>query len=90
MPTRTKEQRAARAAAIAAAKQRIAFCNEALDILAAMIKRLEYALYRLRGVPAELGETYESVYNLIRRSGHAAMPYDGDWITGGTEPERTG
>ena len=90
MPTRTKEQRAARAEAIAAAKQRIAICNEALNILAAMIKRLEYALYRLRGVPAELGETYESVYNLIRRSGHAAMPYDGDWITGGTEPERTG
>jgi hypothetical protein len=44
MPTRMAEQRAARAEAIAAAKQRIASCNEALDILAAMIKRLEYAL----------------------------------------------
>jgi hypothetical protein len=88
MPTRTAEQRAARAAAIAAAKQRIAFCNEALNILAAMINRLDYALRRLRGVPAELGETYESVYTLIRSGGQ--MPYDGDFITGGTEQERTG
>ncbi len=31
-------------------------------------------------VPSDLGETYESVYNLIRRGG--VMPHQGCWITG--------
>ncbi len=80
MPVRTAEQRAARAAAIAAARERVAVCRRALNILAALVARLEYALRRLRAVPSDLGETYESVYTLIRRGG--ALPYDGDWITG--------
>jgi len=80
MPIWTAEQRAARAAAIAAARERVAVCRRALNILAALVARLEYALRRLRAVPSDLGETYESVYTLIRRGG--ALPYDGDWITG--------
>ena len=42
--------------------------------------RLRHALARIRAVPSDLGETYESVYNLIRRGG--VMPYEGRWIEG--------
>lgn len=80
IPARTREQRAARTEAIARAVQRIDTCNAALDVLAALVSRLQYALRRLRAVPSDLGETYESVYNLIRRGGR--MPYDGDFIAG--------
>jgi hypothetical protein len=37
--------------------------------------RLKHALRRLQVIPSELGETYESVYNLQRRGG--VMPYAG-------------
>jgi hypothetical protein len=90
MPARTAAERQARAEAIDAAKERLALCAAALEILRMLTAQLRRALARLRAVPSDLGETYESVYNLIRRSGHAAMPYDGEWITGGTEQERTG
>ena len=43
-------------------------------------QHLERARARIRAVPADLGETYESVYRLIRRGG--VMPYEGRWITG--------
>ena len=78
-----------RAAMIAAAEARIAECRirvgiceeigEALDSLTA---RLRHALARLRAVPSDLGETYESVYRLIRRGGH--LPHEGRFITGET------
>jgi hypothetical protein len=80
MSTASEKQARQRADAIAAARERLAVCREALSILAALVKRLEYALRRLRAVPSDLGEAYESVYTLIRRGG--VMPHDGDFLTG--------
>ncbi len=82
---------AARAAAITAAEARVRDCREraglceaALDVLGPLAARLRHALARIRAVPADLGETYESVYRLLRRGG--AMPFDGDWLTGQPRP----
>ena len=61
---------------------RITLCEEAVEVTAGLVKRLRWALARLRAVPADLGETYEAVYNLIRRGG--ALPHDGRWVTGAT------
>jgi hypothetical protein len=80
MPVLTAEQRRQRREALDKAQLRIDTCNEALDILADMISRLDYALRRLGAVPSDLGDTYESVYDLIRHGG--VMPYDGDFIAG--------
>jgi hypothetical protein len=89
MPAETDKQRAARDAAIAAAQTRIALCEEALGILGPLAARLRHALNRIRAVPSDVGETYESVYRLLRRGGE--MPFDGDWITGeGTERAAVG
>lgn len=66
--------------AIADANERISVCQSALEVLAELITRLRHALARIRAVPSDLGETYESVYNLIRRGG--TMPHQGRWITG--------
>lgn len=78
---------AARAAAIAAARAAIAeaaaragYAREAIDQLRGLAGQLQTALAWIREVPGDLGETYEGVYELLRR-GHA-MPKDGDWITG--------
>ena len=71
---------AAAEAAIADAQERASLCEAAIDILDPLITRLRHALARLRAVPSDLGETYESVYTLIRRGG--AMPYEGRWIEG--------
>jgi hypothetical protein len=77
----------ARAAAIAAAEARIQECQEragccesARAILGPLLARLRHALPRIRAVPPDLGETYESVYRLLRRGG--AMPHDGDFLAG--------
>jgi len=67
-------------AAIADAQERASLCEAAIDVLDPLITRLRHALARLRAVPSDLGETYESVYNLIRRGG--VMPYEGRWIEG--------
>jgi hypothetical protein len=80
MPAKTDKQRAARDKAIAAAQHRIALCEEALGILGPLVARLKHALARIRAVPSDVGETYESVYRLLRRGGE--MPFDGGWITG--------
>jgi hypothetical protein len=61
---------------------RIGICEDIDQALTVLRQRLERARARLRAVPADLGETYESVYNLIRRGGH--MPHEGRWITGET------
>jgi len=86
---------AARAAAIAAAEaavrecqERAALCEAALDVLGPLLARLRHALARIGAVPEDLGETYESVYRLLRRGG--AMPYDGDWLTGRPPRSATG
>ena len=69
-----------KAAAIADAEARVRLCEAAIEILTPLAARLRHALARVRAVPSDLGETYESVYNLIRRGG--AMPHEGRWITG--------
>jgi len=77
----------ARAAAISAAQDtiadaqaRITACEDALQTLGELSRQLRYALARIRAVPADLGETYEAVYTLLRRGG--VMPHHGRWITG--------
>ena len=67
-------------AAIADAETRVRSCEGATEILDLITPRLRYALQRIRALPGDLGETYESVYNLIRRGGR--MPYEGRWIEG--------
>jgi hypothetical protein len=64
-----------RAAAIAAAEARTRLCEAAIEILEPLGGQLRYALGRIRAVPSDLGETYESVYTLIRRGG--VMPHQG-------------
>jgi hypothetical protein len=78
---------AARAAAVAVARARIGACTEradlagdALGILGPLAARLRRALALVRAVPADLGETYQAVYELRHRGG--VMPADGDWLTG--------
>ena len=80
-----------RDAAITAAEElidecgiRIGMCEDIGYTLGALAGRLRHALARLRAVPSDLGETYESVYNLIRSGGH--MPHEGRWITGEEVP----
>ena len=80
---------ARRDAAIAAAEAlirecetRIRICEDIGQALNVLRQHLERARARIRAVPADLGETYESVYRLIRRGG--LMPYEGRWITGET------
>ena len=80
---------ARRAAAIAAAEALITECETRIEIcedieraLHVLRQHLERARARIRAVPADVGETYESVYNLIRRGGR--MPHQGRWITGET------
>jgi multidrug efflux pump subunit AcrA (membrane-fusion protein) len=77
----------AKAAAIAAAEAEVAECQEraalyeaAEEVLAPLAGRLRHALRRIGAVPEDLGETYESVYRLIRRGG--VMPADGDFLAG--------
>jgi hypothetical protein len=54
-----------------------------MEILDELIARLRHALDRIRAVPSDLGDTYESVYNLIRCGG--VMPHHGRWIEGAPE-----
>ena len=69
-----------KAAAIAEAEARVRSCEDAIEILEPLGGQLRHALARIRAVPSDFGETYESVYSLIRRGG--AMPHQGRWITG--------
>ena len=89
MPTREPCDgcHARRDAAIAAAEAlitdcetRIGICEDIGQALPVLRQHLERARARIRAVPADLGETYESVYRLIRRGGH--LPYEGRWIQG--------
>ena len=70
--------------AIAGAQKRISICERVIALRGMVTRRLRDALARLRAVPSDLGETYESVYNLIRRGGR--MPREGRWITGEEVP----
>ena len=78
---------ARRAAAIAAAealiakcRTRIGMCEDIGQALTVLRARLQRARARIRALPADLGETYEAVYRLIRRGGR--LPYEGRWIQG--------
>jgi hypothetical protein len=62
------------------AAERAALCEEALGVLGELDTRLRHAIARLQAVPVVLGETYESVYALIRSGGR--MPLEGRWVTG--------
>lgn len=66
--------------AVAEAERAIGTCEAALAVLDQLTRQLRRALARLRAVPGDLGETYESVYNLLRRGG--VLPHHGRWITG--------
>jgi hypothetical protein len=69
-----------KAAAISDAEARVRLCQDAIEVLEPLGGQLQHALRRIRAVPSDLGETYESVYNLIRRGGR--MPHEGRWIQG--------
>ncbi len=59
---------------------RTGICQDITRAAGALVRQLRHAQARLRAVPHDLGETYESVYNLIRRGG--VLPHDGRWLTG--------
>jgi hypothetical protein len=80
MPSRTPDEAAARQAAITAATERVGNCEYVLDVLDVLTARLCRALARIRAVPEDVGEVYESVYRLLRRGG--LMPHEGGWLTG--------
>lgn len=67
-------------AAIAEAADRAGYASDAITELAMLAERLRAARAWIRQTPGNLGETYEAVYELLRR-GHT-MPRDGDFITG--------
>jgi hypothetical protein len=69
-----------KSAAISEAETRVRLCEDTIEILEPLAARLRHALARIGAVPSDLGETYESVYTLIRRGGR--MPRLGRWITG--------
>ena len=77
---------ARRAAAIAAAgpgsptARPGSACADIGQALPVLRQHLERARAGIRAVPADLGETYEAVYRLIRRGGR--LPYEGRWIQG--------
>jgi hypothetical protein len=68
------------AAPRAAAAGRLDLCQRTFAVLTELERRLQHAITRLQAVPVVLGETYESVYSLIRAGG--LMPTEGRWITG--------
>jgi len=71
------------------AEKRIELCEEAAGILDQLAPRIRLALARVRTVPADLGETYEAAYDMVRRGG--VLPRRGRWITGedpGGQPAR--
>lgn len=66
--------------ALADTEARVRLCEAAIEVLEPLGAQLRHALARIRAVPSDLGETYESVSALIRHGG--AMPHQGRWITG--------
>ena len=66
----------AQAAAVAA----LADCGAALEILGPLQEQLKLALDSLRQAPAELADTYEAAYALVRDGGK--LPHSGHFLTG--------
>jgi len=55
-------------------------CDAALEVLSGLSSRLRAARGNLSRAPAELGETYQQVYDLLAQG--RVMPHDGRWLTG--------
>lgn len=55
-------------------------CDTALEVLAGLPRRLRAARNNLGRAPAELGETYQAVYDLLAQG--RVMPHEGRWLTG--------
>jgi hypothetical protein len=55
-------------------------CEAALEVLAGLAPRLRAARAKLAQAPAQLGDTYLAVYDLLRQG--RVMPYDGRFLTG--------
>lgn len=62
----------------------IADCDTALDVLAPLARKLRTARARLTRAPAELGDTYQQVYDLLAQG--RVMPHEGRFITGEETP----
>jgi hypothetical protein len=67
---------------ISHAARRISVCQDAVEILDPLTRRLHAGLQALMQVPQDLGEVYELIYQFIRSGGK--MPRFGRWIQGGT------
>jgi len=72
------------AGAVRDGQTRTAICEDITNALPGLQRRLAHARTRLQAVPADLGDTYQAVYQLIRRGG--VLPYQGRWVTGTTPP----
>jgi hypothetical protein len=59
-------------------------CDTALEALASLPTHLRAARANLSRAPAELGETYQQVYDLLEQG--RVMPHDGRWISGEDAP----
>lgn len=55
-------------------------CDAALEVLAHLPGRLRAARSRLTMAPAQLGDTYQAVYDTLAQG--RVMPYNGRWLTG--------
>jgi hypothetical protein len=64
----------------AAAAAALADCDTALEILGPLQAQLKLALDSLRQAPAELADTYEAAYTLVRDGGK--LPHSGHFLTG--------
>lgn len=61
-------------------------CEAALDLLAAVLERLEYALRCFLRAPADLAEAYDVPLQFIRDGG--TLPWSGDFLTApGNSPD---
>ncbi len=79
---RSDKETAAAQAQARAAREVIADCEVALDILAEVIPRLAYAIWCLGRVPEDLAETYEAAYQFLHSHPRARLPRNGDFLTG--------
>lgn len=55
-------------------------CEAAVEVLSPLPAKLRAARAALTRAPAELGETYQAVYDLLAQG--RVMPHDGRWLTG--------
>jgi hypothetical protein len=80
-------QDASAQARMAAARERmrettqvIGDCDAALELIAAMLERLDYAAACFRQVPADLAAVYDIPMQMVRDGG--TLPWSGDFLTG--------